>query len=476
MRLKEHQRAGIAWLWMHYRSGRGGVLLADDMGLGKTLQIACFLALQARCGVEADRELPSLVTTPLILLENWKTELSRYFKPGAVPKGIPVTSDLMRAGGDSLLGALHGPSVVLMPYDTLARHQKALLRIPWATAVLDESQNVKNPGTYRSAAVRGLKRSFGICSTGTPVENRLRDLWAQFDFLSPGRPFEDAGHFLQKYEQSTDGPKLLRKALDYPSTSSPVLRREKKATLKDLPPLVTKEHLIPMTPGQESLEQQIVSTRSSALGILGDLQRLYQHPALLREGTSFHLSDQEAIAESPKLAKCLELLDQIHQREERVLIFTLWSGMQDLLRDVVRRRFALPSVHIINGESNQAKKSQAHITEFSNAPGFGVLIMSPLAAGAGLNVTAANHVIHYGRWWNPAKEDQATGRAHRIGQQHPVYEHYLVLHHPDDPKNGFDVKLHELVVAKRRVARDFLAPLDIDRDVEAALHATIKEP
>ena len=145
--------------------------------------------------------------------------------------------------------------------------------------------------------------------------------------------------------------------------------------------------------------------------------------------------------------------------------------MQDLLREIVTHRFGLPGVRIVNGASNQAGKSQRHLDEFSKQRGFGVLIMSPLAAGAGLNVTAANHVIHYGRWWNPAKEDQATARAHRIGQRHLVHEHFLVLHHPGDRASGFDVKLHELVNRKRQMAHDFLAPQGNDGDLEALLNA-----
>ncbi|MDX2055492.1 MAG: DEAD/DEAH box helicase [Polyangiaceae bacterium] len=470
--LKPHQREGVEWLWRHYLAGRGGVLLADEMGLGKTLQIACFLALQFRFGPAHDRELPSLVVCPLILMENWKKEIARYFRTGAAPEVIAVTATSMRSELGPLLLSLRRPAVVVMSYDTLARHQKMLLRADWATVILDESQNIKNPGTYRAAAARGLKRSFGICSTGTPVENRLRDLWTQFDFLSPGTPFGDSPSFSRDFEKNSAGPLLLREALRYPSIGSPVLHREKRDTLRELMPLRTTVHPIAMTFEQEELERQIVRTHKGGLPILGELQKLYQHPALLRGDDTRELSPDEAVASSPKLAKCLELLEEIEKQGQKAIVFTLWVRMQDMLRDLICNRFGLPRVHVINGDSNAQNRSQRLIDEFSRGRGFDVLIMSPLAAGAGLNVTAASHVIHYGRWWNPAKEDQATARAHRIGQSQEVQEHYLVLHHERDPTSGFDVKLDELVRKKRGIARDFLAPTDNEVELQNVVFAT----
>lgn len=476
IKLREHQRAGIEWLWRHYKAQRTGVLLADEMGLGKTLQIGSFLALQALCGQPEDRLRSSLVVCPKILLPNWIDEMARYFVPGAIPRTREFPTELLRRGDGDLLEG--GPaSIFVISYETFARYQRELLRRQWATAVLDESQNIKNPDTYRTRAARGLKRSFGICATGTPVENRLRDLWSQFDFLSPGVPFGAAREFCSTYERDPDGAVLLRTRLRYPSRSSPLLRREKREALQGLPAAEETVHRIAMTPEQVASEERIVSGERDVLKIIAGLQKLYQHPALLGNGDALAMSPQEALAASPKLRACIALLRDVQKAGEKALIFTLWTQMQELLRSVIHHELGLFPVNVVNGASNQSGQSQKILKEFSAREGFSTLIMSPLAAGAGLNVTAANHVIHYGRWWNPAKEDQATARAHRMGQTRTVQVHYLVLHHPGNPQEGFDTKLHEYVVQKRAMATDFLMPAEDDGvgDVVKSLKGSVNK-
>lgn len=474
IRLQEHQRHGVAWLWSHYQARRRGVLLADEMGLGKTLQIGCFLALQFLAGREEDRRRSSLIVCPKVLVSNWVDEMKRYFKPGSLPVTRELRNDWLRRGDADLLEALP-PTYFVLSYEAFAKYQRELLRRHWASAVLDESQNIKNPDTYRTRAARGLQRSFGVCATGTPVENRLRDLWTQFDFLTPGVPFGAPKEFCPAYEQTADGATRLRAALSYPSASSPVLHREKRDVLSALPAPRVEVHLLAMTREQAAAEHRIVRSTKEPLKILSSLQKLYQHPALL--GTNGTLAPDAAVTASPKLARCIDILHGVRAAGEKALIFTLWSQMQDLLADVLQHTFG-ERPNVVNGASNQSGQSKKILERFSSAPGFGVLVMSPLAAGAGLNVTAANHVIHYGRWWNPAKEDQATARAHRIGQARQVHVHYLVLHHPDDPSEGFDRKLHDYVANKRQVATDFLAPAD-DQHLEgfmASLRAKEGEP
>jgi hypothetical protein len=481
MSLKEHQRDGLSWLWRHFTRGSTGVLLADEMGLGKTLQIACFLALQARHA--APQQKPALVVAPVLLLENWARELEKFLRPEAFePLVILHDAGLRRfkqPDGSLDTVALRSAAVVLTNYDTLDRHQKSLLKIDWRAVVLDESQNIKNPETCRSRAARGLKRDFAICSTGTPVENRLLDIWAHFDFLSPLDPLGTMPQFKERFETNGQpAPQLVAKALAYPSPSSPVLRRTKDEVL-DLKPKTFERHLAPMTPEQMALERRVVSGEGSTLEVLGKLRSLYQHPWLLRSslfgGSDIAAApDLETICDaSPKLRLCVELLARIQERGEKALVFSPWIKMQQLLDHVLRLRFGLRP-RIVNGETNQRRQALQFIDEFSASPGFNVLILSPLAAGAGLNIVAANHVIHYGRWWNPAKEDQATDRAYRIGQELPVTVHYPILHHPGDPVGGFDVALHELVQRKRALARDFLSP-DADvttEDIHTVLRGT----
>lgn len=464
-KLKDHQRAAIEWLWDQYKRGEHGVLLADDMGLGKTLQIAAFLALQRsveRDGVRA----PSMIVCPVILLDNWQEELRKFFKPDVFKTMLVLYGDGLKRykRGESLdLSGISKLDYVLTNYETLQAHQQSLLMLDWSVVVLDEAQAIKNPDTYRARAARGLKRKFGICSTGTPVENRLSDLWALYDFLRPGNPFSTIQEFQKDYEADlVAGIPKVRSALRYPSARSSLLRRTKSEVLA-LPKKTIEVHAVSMTPHQVEFERHITRTgekKGSILKILQDLQKLYQHPRLLlSEGErSKNWSVEIALEESPKLALCVKILREIRAANEKALVFTLWTGMQELLVDVFKRELGLPRVRVINGDPAQRRHATKYIEELSATEGFGVLVLSPLAAGTGLTITAANHVIHYGRWWNPAKEDQATDRAYRIGQERPVYVHYPLLHHPGKNDVGFDIKLHGLVEGKRGMARDFLAP------------------
>ncbi len=459
--LKPHQRTGLAWLWDHLARGQPGVLLADDMGLGKTLQLAAFLALQRAVNPPRER-LPSLIVCPVILLENWQHELQRFFRPEVFASLLVLHGDTLRRikKGKTLdLTSVRQAEYVLTNYETLEGHQQSLLTVDWNIVILDEAQRIKNSETYCARAARGLKRRFGICSTGTPVENRLCDLWSLYDFLSPGDPFSTITRFKDDYESDIElGIAGVRSALRYPGTASSLLRRTKSEVL-DLPPKKAVVHAIPMTPRQVEHERSI--TRGGAIfKILQGLQKLYQHPRLLlpEAERTIGLTVDQAIDESPKLALCLKILKGIQEAGEKALVFTLWTAMQDLLVDVIQHKLGVARVRVINGDPAQRRHAVRYIDEFSASEGFAVLVLSPLAAGTGLTITAANHVIHYGRWWNPAKEDQATDRAYRIGQTRPVHVHYPILHHPGKPHVGFDVKLHELVEGKRGMARDFLAP------------------
>ncbi|MCC6750674.1 MAG: DEAD/DEAH box helicase [Deltaproteobacteria bacterium] len=476
LHLKPHQRAGVAWLWHHALSAQRagdhppGVLLADDMGLGKTLQIACFLALRRASTERVSLQLPSLVVCPTILLDNWLEELRRFFIESAFGRVLALHGERKRAlrapSGHLDPRRISAFDLILTNYQTLAGNQPSLLALDYDVVILDEAQNIKNPDTGCAIAARGLKKRFGICVTGTPVENRLSDLWSLFDFLRPGDPFSTFPKFKRDYDETAgSGVERIREALSYPAPTSRLLRRDKTAL--DLPPKTIVERRIPMTEAQMSRERIVTHvTRNKVLGILHDLQKLYQHPVLLSRAVAGTDSPtrtwKEVEEESPKIRLCLSILEEIEAKREKALVFTLWLQMQDLLAEIISRHFRLASVDIVNGDPERRRRALATIRRFSDGTGFDVLILSPLAAGTGLNIVAANHVIHYGRWWNPAKEDQATDRAHRIGQTRPVTVYYPLLHHPGDPEGGFDVKLHQLVEHKRSVARDFLRPQNDD--------------
>lgn len=465
VQLKPHQRQGLAWMWGHLSNGTRGVLLADDMGLGKTLQVSALLAL-ARATTAAPQR-PHLVVCPTVLLDNWSRELARFFVPTAFGATLTLHGATLKGfrkekGLDIDRLAQHG--TVITNYDTLASHQLSLLKVDWDLVVFDEAQWIKNETTLRARGAAGLKRRFGVALTGTPVENRLSDVWAIFDALEhePPRTFGTKADFVAQFERSDMGIDRVRQALLFPSEKSRLFRREKAQALRDLPPKVMHELPTPMSEQQFSHERTLLRERRrrSALELIQQLQFLYQHPLLLSNKEPWDYSVAELIDMSPKLDRTCGELERIRTAGERAIVFTQFKRMQDILVRVIRQRFDLPVVPVINGDEANREAAQRNIDWFMGVPHFAVMVLSPLAAGIGLTITAANHVIHYGRWWNPAKEEQATDRAHRIGQTRTVHVYYPTLHHPNDPQRGFDRKLHELVERKRAVARDFLRPAD----------------
>ncbi|WP_241758900.1 DEAD/DEAH box helicase [Pyxidicoccus parkwayensis] len=466
VRLKPHQEKGLEWLWQHAKSGQSGVLLADDMGLGKTLQVACFLTLRQLETPPAQRR-PHLVVCPTILLENWRQELERFFEAHVWPAPYVLhdagVHAVMREGGLNT-AFLSRQELILTNYETLGAHQRSLLKVDFDVVVFDEAHNLKNPDTLRSRAARALKRGFAVALTGTPVENELLDVWAIYDAIQSRMPrvFDTRASFRQQF-QGDGAVQSLRQALGYPKSDCTLLRREKSEALKDLPPKLPRVVEVEMTPSQEDAERSISAQvrAKGAFWALDALQKLYQHPSLLHG--SRRLSTATVLSESPKTALCLKLLKEIAAggsgaEPEKALVFVLSRAMQDLLAQLIQEEFGLDTVPIINGDPENRRLALRHIDAFSRASSFRVLILSPIAAGAGLNIVAANHVIHYGRWWNPAKEDQATDRAHRIGQTRNVHVYYPLLHRRGSPDAGFDKQLHALVERKRAMARGFLSP------------------
>ncbi|MEY4513279.1 MAG: hypothetical protein RLZZ450_5401, partial [Pseudomonadota bacterium] len=489
IQLKAHQRQGLAWLWHRYTKGASGALLADDMGLGKTLQIASFMLLAKRHPRAPGEKRPTLVIAPVVLISNWAEELKRFFVSSAVGRVLELRDTALRerrqSNGELDRSRIVGHDVVLISYETLARYSSSLLGIAWDLVILDEAHRIKNKGTSWSIAARGLsglcgptrprKFEFGICATGTPIENGVQDIWALYDFLSPGDPFGNHDVFCRQYLKREDAPRALATRLEVGSMASSLLRRTKQDLGAELPGKRYETRTVEMTPLQQEQERLITTSGGRSgdfFAVLQGLQKLYQHPWLLDDSTHQKpRSARQAIEESPKLALCVDILREIRAKGEKALVFTLWTRMQWLLKEVLQSELGLQSIQIINGAPENRVKVLSHIDSFSRSPGFDVLILSPLAAGVGLNITAANHVIHYGRWWNPAKEDQATDRAYRIGQTRPVTVYYPVLHTPGRPDAGFDIKLDGLVRRKRDVARDLLDPVGDDDFAKADLRS-----
>lgn len=506
--LKPYQERGIGWLQNSLLSTIGvtgassskrGVLLADDMGLGKTLQVLSFLAWTIEKDICSDLSAetgpykPILVVAPVILLENWKSEISSYFKnEGAIfyPFDMLYDSRLKRykvtdaVGREFELGQpvldvqkLKQNRLIITNYDTVKNYQHSFAMVDWSIVVVDEAQKIKEPKTAVTWALKSLNALFRVALTGTPVENRLLDLWNITDFYQPGllgsardfsAAFESGVELMDGESRRKKGEELQRR-LRYNAAGAFVLRRTKDDELKGLPP--KREHIVesPVSNEQIALQQQIVSDIKKAmksskgrhLQAVQRLAKLYQHSSLETE-TRLERSGRIYTEQSPKLQSVISLLESIKAKDEKVLIFAVYTKMQLILQKAISEKFKF-TPEIVNGTVSSKVGSDGSlrrkiIQRFEKKPGFNVLILSPEVAGVGLTITAANNVIHYGRWWNPAKEAQATDRVYRLGQQLPVNVFYPISVSPSF--TSFDVRLHDLLQRKKDLARDFLVPHD----------------
>lgn len=483
--LKHHQLQGVAWLqhlWCHAPQHCRGALLADDMGLGKTLQILTFIA---RCIEEEPNIDPILIVAPVSLLENWQEEIDKFFKPQAMSVLMlygnqlkdqkldrsEIDPQLVREGLVKFLvpNWLGNAKVVLTTYETLRDLELSLASQHWSIMVCDEAQKIKNPNALVTRSAKKQNVRLKIACTGTPVENSLADLWCLFDFIQPGllgalndfgsryrRPIE------AKTEEENARVNELR-ALIEPQT----LRRTKAQVAKDLPSKIEVEscRLLPLSTYQRELYRQVIqayqakqneSVIKNHLGLIQYLRQLCTSPYPVGAKAALDEPLSEREIKSPKLKWLLELLIDIRQRNDKVIIFVEFLNLQRQLQRYIAERFKV-FPDIINGSTSAAASAtnsrQKRIRTFQEKPGFGVIILSPLAVGFGVNIQAANHVIHYTRTWNPAKEDQATDRAYRIGQTKDVYVYYPVI---TAEFVTFDMKLDKLISWKRGLSDDML--------------------
>lgn len=483
--LKDHQLVGVAWLQHLYSRPRNicsGALLADDMGLGKTIQLLTFI----QSCLEQDPCMdPVLIVAPVTLLENWKEEIDKFFVPGSLPV-LMLYGDylkekkLSKAEIDPLLinegivrflrpGWLDGAKVVLTTFETLRDLEFSLAAQHWSIMVCDEAQKIKNPNALVSRAAKKQNVQFKIACTGTPVENSLVDLWCLFDFIQPGL-LGALNHFGMQYrrpiEAKTDEEKSrveeLRKLIE-PQT----LRRTKKQVAKDLPQKIEVQDCrnILLSPYQRQLYSHAINvfkngdgsgSFSNHLGMIQYLRQLCTDPRPIGHTTSLQDTLDEYQLKAPKLKWLIETLNKIQAKQEKAIVFVEFQDLQRILQRFIKESFGL-TPDIINGtttaSATAANSRQKRIRAFQERPGFGVIILSPLAVGYGVNIQAANHVIHYTRTWNPAKEDQATDRAYRIGATKDVFVYYPVV---TAEFVTFDMKLDRLLGWKRNLSDDML--------------------
>jgi len=447
--LRPYQRDGVAWLRLLARLGIGGCL-ADDMGLGKTIQIIALMLLFQRDGARGTH----LLVLPASLLGNWQTELARF-----APSLRFAVAHRSELGKDelALLGkkdALDDVHVVLTTYGTLARLDW-LRETSWNLVVIDEAQAIKNSGTAQARAVKSLRSTMRFALTGTPVENRPGEIWSLFDFLCPGllgtgREFTAFTRRLAAEDGPGYGP--LRRLL------SPYILRRMKTDPAVAPDLPSKTQLtVHCTLGKVQValyeeavqdladvvrDREGIERRGVVLAALLRLKQICNHPS---QWTGDGRYDP---AESGKFARLAELCETIALRQEKLLVFTQFRQLTRPLADYLTELFGRPGLVLHGG--TPVKRRTKIVEEFQSDAGPPFVVLSLKAGGTGLNLTAANHVIHFDRWWNPAVEDQATDRAFRIGQQRNVLVHAFSC------RGTIEDRIDAMLEGKRELARELL--------------------
>ena len=509
-----HQQVGVQWIVGLANQGDGG-LLADDMGLGKTFMALSAIDQLYKLNCESGvTKKPVLIVAPLSLLEIWKDEVEKTFTDSPFKSIVILQSNAdlntYRTGGVEIrnqdameegeaeiryslnVGKRFGPDrldiderLVITTYQTLRDYQFSLCLIDWGMVVFDEAQNIKNPNAQQTRAAKGLKADFKLIATGTPVENSLKDFWCLMDTACPGH----LSHY-QSFREAYVRP-ILRAAGDEIEevrarigrelrlkVGPLMLRRVKEDNLKGLPQKTIYvgiegdewpflESLKATMTGFQldsynaALGAQVEAETNQVLGCLQRLRDLSLHPRLADQGRLDTPDGKKQLAglfdESAKMQILVHTLEQIKQHDEKCIIYSVNKRLQLFLSLALGKWFGLGPLSIINGDAKAIAKRasvptrKSMIADFEAKDGFNLIIMSPVAAGVGLTVIGANHVVHFERHWNPAKEAQATDRVYRIGQKKDVKIYIPIVHHPD--LESFDANLHRLL-SKKTLLKD----------------------
>ena len=449
--LRPYQRAGVQWLYLLAQL-RLGACLADDMGLGKTIQVLSLLLVLKH--EATGKRNPCLLIAPASLLANWAAEIARFapslrtvvVHPSATPAEKPKTD-----GADNLADV----DLVITSYGYLAR-TPWLGATPWRLVVIDEAQAIKNPAAKQTKTVKQLRADTRIALTGTPIENRLGDLWSIFDFINPGllgssREFSSFAKRLADRPQNPYGP-LRDLVRPY------ILRRLKtdKSIIADLPDKTEVKAFCPLSRKQAALYQQAVAElagrlddvdgmqrRGIVLAFLMRLKQICNHPSQwLGDGAW-------AEEDSGKLARLRDIAEVVGERQEKALIFTQFRETTAPLAAFLGSVFGRAGL-VLHGET-EVRKRKDLVRQFQEDENVPFFVLSLKAGGAGLNLTAASHVIHFDRWWNPAVENQATDRAFRIGQTKNVLVHKFIC------RGTVEDKIDQMIESKQQLAGDFLS-------------------
>lgn len=453
--LRSYQKEGFAWLGFLRRFGLGACL-ADDMGLGKTIQFITYLLHLKEHEQRLPGQAPALLVCPTSVLGNWQKEISRF----APSINVSLHYGARRLSGEEFREQTEQVDIIITSYATATLDQEMLQSYTWASICLDEAQNIKNAQTKQSMAVRSFPAKHRIALTGTPIENRLSELWSIYDFINPGY-LGSARAFQTRFISAIEKDKDEQRMQDLQQLVKPFMLRRKKKDPNiqlDLPDKNEMKTYIHLTGEQSALYDQSVQElmdkmkelegikrKGAILSALTQLKQLCDHPLLLtKEALPETLSSEGSITEydlyspqdmamlisrSAKLERLMELVRELRDEGERCLIFTQYIGMGQMLQQVLRQELQEPVLYLHGGTSKTARDRM--IDEFQSrtlpaAEQPSVFILSIKAGGVGLNLTAANHVFHFDRWWNPAVENQATDRAYRMGQTKDVQVHKFI--------------------------------------------------
>ncbi len=451
--LRPYQQRGVAWLAFLRQFGLGACL-ADDMGLGKTIETIAFL-LHERETLRVKG--PTLIVCPTSVVGNWQRELERF----APALRVSAHRGIERQRGAAFLKSLKKHDVLLTSYPLLARDRATFEEVEWATVVLDEAQNIKNSTTKQAQAARALRAANRIALTGTPVENRLSDLWSLMAFLNPGYLGSETAFrrdFARPIERTAD-PQAAAQLRQL--TAPFILRRLKtdKTIIADLPDKLEMKVYCPLTQEQATLYEAVVrealeqvqsaeeegdsmQRRGLVLAMLMKLKQVCNHPAhFLKDGSALP-------NRSGKLARLTEMLEEVCAAGDHALVFTQFAEMGKLLQAHLRETLYEETLFLHGG--TPAKERDELVRRFQAPRGPKIFLLSLKAGGTGLNLTAANHVFHFDRWWNPAVENQATDRAFRIGQTRNVQVHKYLC------SGTLEDRIDEMIESKKALAESVL--------------------
>lgn len=439
--LRHYQHRGFNWLYKNAQLGLGS-LLADDMGLGKTIQVITTLQKFKEEGALNNK--PALVIAPTTLLSNWKAEIERF----------APSLNAMIFHGTARKGEFNNADVIITTYGIVRTENERLSKQNWYALIIDEAQNIKNAETVQTKAVKKIKADIKIAMSGTPVENRLMEYWSIFDFVNPGY-LGNTNWFNEEYARPIEINQDKKRLEKFRKITSPfIMRRVKtdKSIISDLPDKIENNQFCNLTKEQAALYKNItydlmqdvenaegINRRGIILKLLTILKQVCNHPLqYLKNG------DDLKPEQSGKMMLLLQLLETIYENGEKVLIFSQYKEMGNLIRTVIHEHFGKKSLQLHGGNTRNERDEMVH--SFQNNPLSDTFILSLKAGGTGLNLTAGNHVIHYDLWWNPAVESQATDRAFRIGQQKNVMVHRMIT------KGTLEEKIDDMLRSKKQLA------------------------